>query len=216
MNKFDAVSLFLDLVSTRSNTFSLFEWVSYSSRTSLLVWASLVSSRVFSARLRCCEVPVAVCETFAQDFSADFRALPRARERRAISINLSCAGRESLFLFPSLCDKRHAWEAARTSRSRVNEPLNRECNPRVVMHANLCYAFEGATHFFIARLPVAIARIEMTGKSVFERARKLFVGVRGNFFKYVNVFKFCLEVRHMCESEKCKFCVSCKVICAFR
>lgn len=121
-------------------------------------------------KMRRYKVPVAVCETFAHDFSAHFRAVSRSRDRRAISVNLDTMGVNlsfSLSLFPSslrLCERRHAWEVARTSRSKVNEPLDRECNS--VMHANLCCTIEGATHFFLAHY-VAIARIEIMGRSIF-------------------------------------------------
>lgn len=85
-------------------------------------------------KMRCYKVPVAVCETFAHDFSVHFRTVSCSRDCRAISINLDTMGVNlsfslSLSLSLCLCERRHAWEAARTSRSRVNEPLNRECNP---------------------------------------------------------------------------------------
>jgi len=82
-----------------------------------------VSSREFSlGKARCCKVPVAVCETFADDFSAYFRALLHSRERRAISINLTTKGVNlslslSLSFSLFLRKKRHAWEAACTNRS---------------------------------------------------------------------------------------------------
>lgn len=145
-------------------------------------------------KMRCYKVPVAVCETFAHDFSAHFRAVSRSRNHRAISVNLDTMGVNlsfSLSLCLCLCED--------VTREKLHARADHESMNRSIENAILRrYACKSMLHdrrsdaFFPAHY-VAIARIEIMGRSIFKRLRrdrrvqKLFVRCREGW----KVFEVC-------------------------